>query len=169
MVCVYSLTLGPYRYNFTAYYHIPIDSSHTKYLCFISNGQIYQFVVLCFGIKNAPYTFKRLGQAVRMFFSLNGVTIIIYIDGILVLADTSKDCIKDFQFVMDTLIKLGFHIKSEKCILQLSQHFFFLWYLYQGAVQGHLSQPQGDSQEHPETHGMCHLLQACSPFDKSEV
>ena len=58
-----------------------------------------------------------------MFFSLNGVTIIIYIDGILVLADTSKDCIKDFQFVMDTLIKLGFHIKREKCILQLNQHF----------------------------------------------
>ena len=25
-------------------------------------------------------------------------------------------------------------------------------------MQGHLSQPQGDSQEHPETHGMCHLL-----------
>ena len=166
MVCVYSLTLGPYRYNFTAYYHVPIDSSHTKYLCFISNGQIYQFVVLCFGIKLSLYTFKAVR---RMFFSLNGVTIIIYIDGILVLADTSKDCIKDFQFVMDTLIKLGFHIKSEKCILQLSQHFFFLWYLYQGAVQGHLSQPQGDSQEHPDTHGMSHLLQACSPFDKSEV
>ena len=165
MVCVYSLTLGPYRYNFTAYYHVPIDSSHTKYLCFISNGQIYQFVVLCFGIKLSLYTFK----AVRMFFSLNGVTIIIYIDGILVLADTSKDCIKDFQFVIDTLIKLGFHIKREKCILQLSQHFFFLGYLYQGALHGNISQPQGDGPEHPETHEMCHLLQAFSPFDKSEV
>ena len=40
---------------------------------------------------------------------------------------------------MDTLIKLGFHIKREKCILQVSQHFFFLGYMYQGAVQGHLS------------------------------
>ena len=30
--------------------------------------------------------------------------------------------------MIDTLIKLGFHIKREKCILQPSQHFFFLGY-----------------------------------------
>ena len=59
----------------------------------------------------AIYTLNRLGQAVRMFFSLNRVIITIYINDILVLADTSEDCIRDAQFVIDTLIKLGFHIK----------------------------------------------------------
>ena len=60
----------------------------------------------------AIYTLNRLGQAVRMFFSLNRVIITIYINDILVLADTSEDCIRDAQFVIDTLIKLGFHIKG---------------------------------------------------------
>ena len=36
-------------------------------------------------------------------------------------------------------------------------------------LQGHLSQLPDDGQGHPETHGMCHLLQTCSSFDKSEV
>ena len=40
---------------------------------------------------------------------------------------------------------------------------------HQGAVQGHLNQPPGDGHEHPGTHGMCHLLQTRSFFDKSEV
>ena len=65
-----------------------------------------------------------------MFFSLNWVTIIIYIDELDVLSDTSEDCINDAKFVIHTLLKLAFHIKMEKCILQPSQHFFFLGYLF---------------------------------------
>ena len=76
---------------------------------------------LVFWYQYAPYTFNRLGEAVRMFFSRNRVTIIICINGILVLADTSEDYIKNGQFVIDNLIKLGFHIKREKCILGYSQ------------------------------------------------
>ena len=36
---------------FLAYYHVAIDPSHTKYLCFVWNGKIYQFKVLSFGVK----------------------------------------------------------------------------------------------------------------------
>ena len=115
---------------FLAYYHVPMHASHSRYLCFVWNGKIYQFRVLCFGVKNAPFTFNRLGQVLRMFFNLRGVCIIIYIDDILVLSDSFEGCIKDAQFVIDTLIELGFHIKTEKCVLSPSQHFFFLGYLW---------------------------------------
>ena len=81
-------------------------------------------------MKNAPFTFNRLGQKLREFFSLRGVSIIIYIDDILVLAETSEKCSRDAQFVIDTLIELGLHIKTEKCLLQPSQHFYFLGYLW---------------------------------------
>ena len=66
------------------YYHVAIDPDHMKYLCFVWNGRIFQFKVLCFGIKNASFAFNALG-----LFSLRGVSIIIYIDDTLVLSDTS--------------------------------------------------------------------------------
>ena len=107
-----------------------MHASHSRYLCFVWNGKIYQFKVLCFGVKNAPFTFNRLGQQLRMYFNLRGVCIIIYIDDIIILSDSFEKCIKDAQFVIDKLIELGFQIKTEKCVLTPSQHFFFLGYLW---------------------------------------
>ena len=68
---------------------------HTEYLCFVWNGQMYKFKVLCFGVKNAPFTFKRLGQTLRKLFNLKGISIIIYRDDILILSETFEKCIKD--------------------------------------------------------------------------
>ena len=107
-----------------------MHTNHSRYLCFVWNGKIYQFKVLCFGVKNAPFTFNRLGQELRMFFNLRGVCIIIYIDDILILSDSFEKCIRDAQFVIDTLIDLGFHLKTEKCVLTPSQHFFFLGFMW---------------------------------------
>ena len=75
-------------------------------------------------MNNAPFTFNRLGQELR------GVSIMIYIDDILVLAETFEKCCRDAQFVINKLIELGLHIKKEKCLLQPSQHFYFLGYLW---------------------------------------
>ena len=115
---------------FLAYYHVPIDPDHRKYLCFVWKGKVYQFRVLCFGLKNAPFTFVRLGEAVRSFLCQRGIRIIIYLDDILVLAPTFEQCLRDAQFVIDTLVKLGFYIKVEKCVFTPSQRFFFLGYLW---------------------------------------
>ena len=50
-----------------AFFHVPVHPSHKKYLTFIWKGRMFQFQVLCFGVRNAPYTFDRLGKAVRDF------------------------------------------------------------------------------------------------------
>ena len=82
-------------------------------------------------MKNALFIFNSLGQTRRNFFDLRRISIIFYKDNILIISKTFKKCIKDAQFVIDTLIRLGFHIKIEKCALQTSQHFFlFLGYLW---------------------------------------
>ena len=107
-----------------------IDPNHTKYLSFVWNGRVFQFRVLCFGVKNAPFTFNRLGQQLRKFFSLKGVSIIIYIDDILVISETFNKCRSDTQFVINKLVELGLHIKLEKCSLCPSQSFYFLGFLW---------------------------------------
>jgi len=115
---------------FLAYYHVPVDPQHVKYLCFTWKGRLYQFKVLCFGVRNAPYIFDRLGKSVRIFLNLLGVRIVIYIDDLLVLASSFEQCIRDAQLVVDTLVKLGFHIKVKKCVFTPSQDVFFLGYLW---------------------------------------
>ena len=44
---------------FVAYYHIPIRASHQKYLRFIWKGNVYQFLVLCFGLRTVSFNFQR--------------------------------------------------------------------------------------------------------------
>ena len=107
---------------------MPVDPEHMKYLCFIWKGRLYQFRVLCFGVRSAPFTFDRLGRALSFFLNLHGVRIVIYIDDILVLASSYDQCVRDAQLVVDTLVKLGFHIKVKKCVFIPSQAVFFLGY-----------------------------------------
>ena len=77
------------------------------------------------------FIFNSLGQTRRNFFDLRRISITFYKDDILILSKTFEKCIKDAQFVIDTLIRLGFRIKSGKCALQTSQHFsLFLGYLW---------------------------------------
>ena len=91
------------------------------------NGRIFLFKVLCFGVQNAAFTFNRLGQLFRKFFSQRGVSIIIYIDDTLVISDKCKENAQD---VVSKLVELGLHIKLEKCLLQPSQNFYFLGFLW---------------------------------------
>ena len=93
-----------------AFFHVPIHPDHWKYLTFVWNGHVYQFRVLCFGIRNAPFTFHTLGGAVRDFLSCLGVTMIIYLDDILVLAQTFEQCIKHAQLVVDTRKSAFLHL-----------------------------------------------------------
>ena len=78
-----------------------------KYSCFVWNGRIFQFKVLCFGVKNAPFVFNTLGQLLRKLFSLRGVSIIIYIDDTLVISDTSDKCKEDAQLSLANLLNWG--------------------------------------------------------------
>ena len=64
------------------------------------------------------------------FFELRGVSIIIYIDDILVVSETLGKCMTDAQLVIDKLVELGLHIRLEKCSLQPSQTFFFLGFIW---------------------------------------
>ena len=92
--------------------------------------KVYKFKVLCFGVTNAPFTFNRLGQQISNFFGLRGVSIIIYIDDILIVSESFDKCLMDAQIVINKLVELGLHIKLEKCSVKLSQTFFFLGFLW---------------------------------------
>ena len=73
-----------------AFLTIPIHNTHRKNLRFNFQGKIYQFNCLPFGLSSAPWVFtKTLKPAIAILRQL-GVRLIVYIDDILILAETKE-------------------------------------------------------------------------------
>ena len=56
-----------------AYFQIPVHQSSRKLLCFTSEGTVYQFKVLCFGLSTAPQVFTRVFAAVSAWAHSRGI------------------------------------------------------------------------------------------------
>ena len=71
-----------------AYLTAPIHHSHTGYLKFLWKGKAYKFLCLPFGLASAPRTFTKILKLVANFLRTHSVKMLVYIDDILVTADT---------------------------------------------------------------------------------
>ena len=69
-----------------AYFQIPIHRSSRKLLRFMSEGTVYQFRALCFGLSSAPQVFTRAFVVVSAWAHSHGIRLLWYLDDWLVLA-----------------------------------------------------------------------------------
>ncbi len=89
-----------------AYFVIPIDPSHRKYLWFVVDNQTYQFDCLSFGLAAAPWVFTKTLKPVAATLHQMGVRLICYIDDILLLAETqtvAEEQVKGLQYLLECL------------------------------------------------------------------
>ena len=63
-----------------AYFQIPIHGSSRKLLRFMSEGTVYQFKALCFGLSTAPQVFTRVFAAVSAWAHSRGIKLLRYLD-----------------------------------------------------------------------------------------
>ena len=63
-----------------AYFQIPIHPSSRKLLRFTSEGTVYQFRALCFGLSTAPQVFTRVFAAVSAWAHSHGIRLLRYLD-----------------------------------------------------------------------------------------
>ena len=63
-----------------AYFQIPIHGSSRKLLRFMSEGTVYQFRALCFGLSTAPQVFTRVFAAVSAWAHSRGIRLLRYLD-----------------------------------------------------------------------------------------
>ena len=63
-----------------AYFQVPVHQSSRKLLRFTSEGTIYQFKVLCFGLSTAPQVFTRVFAAVSAWAHSRGIRLLRYLD-----------------------------------------------------------------------------------------
>ena len=109
-----------------AYFTIPIHASQRKYLRFMMAGQAYEFNCLPFGLSSAPWVFTKTLKPVAALLREMGVRMIVYIDDILILAETKGKAQEQAKALVYLLECLGFIINKKKSELTPAQIMDFL-------------------------------------------
>ena len=103
-----------------AYFQIPIHGSSRKLLRFMSEGTVYQFKALCFGLSTAPQVFTRVFAAVSAWAHSRGIRLLCYLDNWLVLSSSEKKAKQSVRELLSLCDTLGIVI-NEKSDLVPSQ------------------------------------------------
>jgi hypothetical protein len=96
----------------------------TRYQCYNREGVLitYQMKVLCYGHGQAPCAFTKFWAPILDYArAVVGIRALILLDDIIALNQCKQTLVKQFQFLVDLAIYLGFIIKNPKCRLSPSQ------------------------------------------------
>ena len=104
-----------------AYFQIPIHGSSRKLLRFMSEGTVYQFQALCFGLSTAPQVFTRVFTAVSAWAHSHGIRLLRYLDEWLVLSSSEKKAKQAVQSLLSLCHTLKIVINEKKSELVPSQ------------------------------------------------
>ena len=104
-----------------AYFQIPIHRSLRKLLRFMSEGTVYQFQSLCFGLSTAPQVFTRVFAVVSPWAHTHGIRLLWYLDYWLVLSSSEKEAGQAVQSLISLCCTLGIVINEKKSDLVPSQ------------------------------------------------
>ena len=109
-----------------AFYHVNVREEDTKYLRFMIHGRIYEYMSMPMGLTSSPRLFTRLVRFLSGVFRKSGIIHLIYLDDILVTAETKEECREQTAQVLRTLRKLGFAINEAKSVTEPSQKVLYL-------------------------------------------
>lgn len=113
-----------------AYYLVPIKKSHRKYLRFKINDCLFEYNCLPFGLSCAPWIFTKILKPVMAMLREKGFLSVIYLDDILLLGKTKKECESNIKETLKLFEHLGFLINYKKSNLIPNNVCKYLGFLY---------------------------------------
>ena len=116
-----------------AYFMIPIASHHRRLLRFQWQGETYQFNCLPFGLSSAPWVFTKTTKPIVTILRSMGLRMIIYIDDILIMADTPTMAREHTAGLIFLLENLSFVVNCPKSLLTPTQEINFLGFVVNSA------------------------------------
>ncbi|KAN0022954.1 hypothetical protein ACTFIU_009037 [Dictyostelium citrinum] len=103
-----------------------VDPHYRDLFRFVWKGVHYRWKKMPFGLSTAPRIFTMLLRPVlRMLRELN-VSVIAYLDDLLIVGATKEECLSNLDKTMKLLVKLGFKLNLEKSVLEPTQSITFL-------------------------------------------
>ena len=112
-----------------AYLSVAIWEEHRKYLRFVWNSQLYEFQCLPFGLCSAPRVFTKLLKPVLARLRHQGIRLIMYLDDMLVMAQSREELEGHLLQITSLIESLGFLVNQEKSQLTPSQVILYLGFL----------------------------------------
>ena len=109
-----------------AYFHIPISLASRKFLPFVWNNKVYQFLAVPFGLAVAPQVFTRVFQTVIAHLHTLSIQAHSYLDDSLLKEFDSEILYRHTFLFIRLLLDLGFLISWKKSQILPSQDFLFL-------------------------------------------
>ena len=97
-----------------AYYQVPLTERAKKVSAFTTPFGLYEFERLSFGMVNAPMTFQRLME--QCFGDMNLVDLIIFLDDLLIHAETLEELGDKTIKVLDRLRHYNLKLDPDKCV-----------------------------------------------------
>jgi hypothetical protein len=104
-----------------AYLTVPIWKNHQKYLRFLWKDNMLEFACLPFGLATAPRVFTKLMKPVVALLRQWGIRLIIYLDDILIMAESQDLVLHQAASTLNLLESLGFLVNYKKSQLVPSQ------------------------------------------------
>jgi len=99
----------------SGYWQVQMDPASREKTAFRTNNGLYEFMVMPFGLCNAPATFQRLIQQVLSGMGDDAPFCCAYVDDILVYSDTVEQHIQHLQQVFLRLRTVGLLLHPTKC------------------------------------------------------
>eukprot|EP00042_Codosiga_hollandica_P025425 m.113500 g.113500 ORF g.113500 m.113500 type:complete len:1292 (+) comp51865_c0_seq4:40-3915(+) len=100
----------------SAYHQVPISETDVEKTAFVTHEGLYEYVVVPFGLRNAPSWFQRAIDG-----ALGNIpSVLVYLDDILVFSKTLEDHVATLRLVLGRLRDVRFVLNREKCRFGLS-------------------------------------------------
>ena len=109
-----------------AYFSVPVAPSERKWLRFLWNGVLFQYTCMPQGLTSAPRLFTKLLKPVLAHLRSVGISIIMYIDDALIIADSASELRSHVSYTVHFLDSLGLTINMSKSELVPVQSIQFL-------------------------------------------
>lgn len=99
----------------SSYWQVSVQESDRDKTAFVCPLGTYRFKKMPFGLKNAPATFQRLIDRLRSCAALKDVTVLAYLDDLLVISEGFHQHLQDLDMVLNRLKEFNLHVNRKKC------------------------------------------------------
>lgn len=97
----------------SGYWQVQMEKDSREKTAFVTHSGLYEFLVMPFGLCNAPATFQQLMETVLA--GLVGECCLVYLDDILVIGETFEDHLNNLQKVFSRLKEANLRLHPKKC------------------------------------------------------